>query len=86
LDIMHDILQLCQIPRKKTYIMYQSNLSFYQLRKYLEMLISEKLLEELNINGRILFQATEEGKRFLSDYKRFGMIANGTRSRTNSGP
>jgi len=78
-DIIHDILSLCQIPRKKTCIMYQSNLSYQQLQRYIKMLILEEMLGELEVDGKPFFQTTESGKTFVEEYKRFGLIMEGIR-------
>jgi predicted transcriptional regulator len=51
----------------KTRIMYQANLSYSLLEKYLELVSNAGLLQ--SVNGKYL--ATELGKTFLKEYTRF---------------
>ena len=48
--------------------MYQGNLSFDLLQKYLEMLVHYGLLE-VRGGAEKSFVATEKGQRFLEDYR-----------------
>jgi predicted transcriptional regulator len=47
--------------------MYQGNLSFDLLQKYLDMLVSFDLLE-IRDGSEKTYVATEKGRRFLEDY------------------
>lgn len=46
LDIMGEILVLSKTGAKKTELLYQANLSYMQLQKYLPFLIENNILEE----------------------------------------
>ncbi len=62
------MLAICQKSSKKTNILYKCNLSYYQLQKYLEYLISRELLTISNNNMKTFYLATEKGKEFLEGY------------------
>ena len=62
-EIIHEILSLCDKGGiNKTAIMYRSNLSYDQLRKYLTMLSEEELITK-NEEGH--FQVTCTGEKTL---------------------
>ncbi|MGQ9624852.1 MAG: winged helix-turn-helix domain-containing protein [Candidatus Bathycorpusculaceae bacterium] len=70
LDIIADILEASQGKAKKTYLMNHCNLSFRQLRYYVEFLHSKGLLHSLGENENPGFiRITEKGKRFLKAYR-----------------
>ena len=74
LDIMDEILSLCCTPTQKTHILYKCNLSYGQLTKYLDFLISSKFLKSLSENGRNFSQTTEKGKKFVENHNRIRML------------
>lgn len=67
LDICADILQVARDGAKKTHLVYRANLNFSIIKKYLRKLKENGLIE--SENGR--FFTTEEGVRFLKQYKDF---------------
>jgi len=72
LDIMADILEAAHGETRKTYLMYRCNLSFKQLKYYLDFLFRKELLRIVNKNcnpNLSLFEITEKGKNFLKVYK-----------------
>ena len=63
IEIVRDILSLCNgNDVNKTAIMYRSNLSYIQLRKYLSMLSGQGLLDK-NVDGQ--FHTTKQGQKTL---------------------
>ncbi|MGB9713930.1 MAG: hypothetical protein C0193_01850 [Candidatus Bathyarchaeota archaeon] len=70
LDIIADILEASQDNARKTYLMNHCNLSFRQLKYYLEFLHKKGLLtgksEDSNLS---LVGITEKGRRFLKAYE-----------------
>lgn len=68
IQIAADILKIAKDGSRKTRIMYQGNLSFDLLQKYLDMLVNFGLLEVRGGSGKG-FVATEKGRRFLEDYR-----------------
>ena len=72
LDIIADILEASYCETRKTYLMYSCNMSFKQLKYYLDFLLRKELLhtvaEDVNCNPG-LFKITDKGKMFLKAYK-----------------
>jgi predicted transcriptional regulator len=68
IQIAADILQIAKNGSRKTRIMYQGNLSFDLLQKYLDMLVKHGLLEPRGDSEKKSYAATEKGRRFLEDY------------------
>ena len=73
LDIIADILNTSLSGVKKTYLMYRCNLSFKQLKYYLDFTLRKGLLHV--VAGRDdkpnpgLLEITDKGKEFLRNYK-----------------
>lgn len=68
LDIVRDILVVASVKARKTRIMYQANLSFVQVKKYLRNLLEKKLLK---CDGDSCYLITEKGLEFLKLYDEF---------------
>ena len=68
LDIVKDILIVASVSVRKTHIMYQANLSYVQINKYLNKLLTQDLLKHDN-NSRYLI--TDKGLDFLKLYKEY---------------
>jgi len=64
LDICADILKVAKEGAKKTHIVYQANLNFKIVKKYLERLTENGFLESEKGN----FYTTERGGKFLRQY------------------
>jgi predicted transcriptional regulator len=72
LDIIADILTASFGGVKKTLLMYRCNLSFKQLKHYLEFMLRKKLLCVVPGDDGAnpgLFEITDKGKEFLNNYK-----------------
>ena len=71
MDIIADILRNAKHGIKKTRIMYSCNLSFRQLRTYLEFLLKKNFLA-LSISSESrrlrIFRTTRKGDAFLKAY------------------
>lgn len=72
IQIIVEILDLSKHGAKKTEILYQSNMSFSQLKNYLSCLLEKNLIEEsmvLNGNGipARIYVNTEKGNDLLGD-------------------
>jgi predicted transcriptional regulator len=66
LDICTDILRVARKGAKKTQIVYQANLNFKIVKKYLMMLQENGLLNSSE-RGK-LFHTTDKGANFLEQY------------------
>ncbi|MGD0644260.1 MAG: winged helix-turn-helix domain-containing protein [Candidatus Bathyarchaeia archaeon] len=62
LDIVHEILTIASVKVRKTKIMYQANLSFAQVERYLQSLLESGLVESLD---DVFYFITPKGKEFL---------------------
>lgn len=63
-EIIAEILQLDDVS--KTDIMYDVNLSYRQLQKYLTFLVEEGFLEEHVVpNPGVKYKPTQKGRRFV---------------------
>jgi len=71
IEIISKILILSKDGAKKTDLLYQGNLSYTQLKKYLSFLLERHLLEERIVknNGSSgkCYKPTEKGLNFLKD-------------------
>jgi predicted transcriptional regulator len=66
LEIIADILLVARRGAKKTAIVYNANLNFDRVGKYLSYLEEKGLIEN---TGRE-YKTTEKGKEFLRDYQK----------------
>ncbi|MGI0056642.1 MAG: winged helix-turn-helix domain-containing protein [Nitrosarchaeum sp.] len=69
LDILSELLENMAEPRRITHLLYSSNLSYSQLRKYLKMVTEMGLVLEQN-NSFTSFVVTNEGKLFIEMVKK----------------
>ena len=65
LDIVRDVLSIALVKVRKTRIMYQANLSYVQLEKYLKVLLDGGLVE---CDGDSCYLITQKGREFLKTY------------------
>ena len=81
-DVMADILRVAAHPASKTQILYSANLSYEQVKKYCDLLVSCGMLGKLQANGvgGEKFLTTTSGAGFLAQMSRFGKISPGERS------
>jgi predicted transcriptional regulator len=69
LEITANILEIAKEGSRKTRIMYLGNLSFDLLQKYLKQLEQLGLVSVKNTaDGERVYNVTEKGKDFLTDY------------------
>ncbi len=68
LDIVRDILSVASVKTRKTRIMYQANLSFVQVEKYLQRLLERGLVGH---DGDAWYLITSKGLDFLSMYDEY---------------
>ena len=68
LDIVSDMLSAASVKARKTRIMYQANLSFTQVEKYLHSLLENGLLCH---DGDSCYSVTQKGLEFLKLYSEY---------------
>ena len=69
LDIIADILNVASRSAKKTQIMYQANLSYKVLQRYLTEVVGAQLVNYED--EKQLFQLTDKGREFLEAYQKY---------------
>lgn len=69
LDIIADILNVVSQEAKKTQIMYQANLSYKVLQRYLNEIVDASLVSFENNNQ--LYLLTGKGHEYLDAYKEY---------------
>ena len=69
LDIIADILRVARENAKKTHIMYQANLSYKVLQRYLAELVEASLI--CFEDKTRCYVLTNKGHKFLDAYKRY---------------
>jgi predicted transcriptional regulator len=69
LDIIADILQVAKEDAKKTQIMYQANLSYTVLERYLAKVVGAYLV--CFDDGSGCYRLTDKGREYLDAYKRY---------------
>ena len=78
IDIVHDMLQAIQEKGgkiKPTHLLYKSNLSHQRMKLYLKELEEKKMIEEKTEKKKTLYSITDEGRKFLHDYKQMKEFA-----------
>ena len=72
MDIIASILRETKRASRKTRIMYRCNLSFRQLKVYLQLLVGQGFLKVIPIRESEIaaeaFQITKKGRSFLKAY------------------
>ena len=61
LDIILRILEVGSVPVKKTHILYKAGINFYQLSRYLDLLLKTGLMEQIE-DPYIVYRTTEKGR------------------------
>jgi predicted transcriptional regulator len=69
LVIMADILQIAQKGALKTQILYKANMSFAQLKLYLNLLTATDMLKKTRRKHREIYEATPKGLEFLKTHR-----------------
>jgi predicted transcriptional regulator len=68
LEIILAILEIAQQPIRKTHILYSAKINFYQLTRYLSLLVAVQMIEEVSepIEG---YRITDRGRLLLSMFE-----------------
>lgn len=69
LDIILNILETTREPIKKTHILYHAKINFYQLSRYLDLLLRAEMIEEIE-NPFEGYRTTEKGRIMLDLFSR----------------
>ena len=76
LQIVYDLLMAAKQKSriKLTHLLYKGNLSHLRLKEYINELLSKKLLEKVNEDGKSYYKITPQGVKFLSDMEKMREI------------
>ena len=70
LEIIANILDVCRgSGAKKTHLMYRCNMSFVQIKAYLNLILKAKLIRVQNDGVNVYFRISGKGRRFLKSYQ-----------------
>ena len=64
LDILLGILRIADTTVRKTHILYKANINFYQLTRYLDLLLNLEMLEKVNEPYKG-YRTTQKGRQML---------------------
>ena len=83
LHILLGILEIANVPIKKTHILYKANINYYQLTRYLNLLMELKMLEQISepYNG---YRITEKGRQMLNLFNSASMEISSRRTSPTS--
>mgnify|MGYP001573474643 CR=1 FL=1 len=73
-EIIAQILTELRLPTGKTNIMSHCNMSFIQLGPYLKFMGSNDLIQTDAIVGKVTYQRTETGRKFLELYDKMALL------------
>ncbi len=79
LEIIYDILQAVMDKGgmiKPTHLLYKSNLSHARMKEYIQQLGEKGMLVSCEQDGRHKFRITDQGLRFVADYKKVRELTN----------
>jgi predicted transcriptional regulator len=65
LDIILRILEVGNSPVKKTHILYKAGINFYQLSRYLDLLLKTGMMEEVQ-TPFVAYRTTEKGRVLIN--------------------
>jgi len=81
LDIIADILSAASRDAKKTQIMYQANLSYKVLQRYLAEVVGASLI--IFADEKQCYQLTNKGREFLEAYEKYSKTNKHVEKRLN---
>lgn len=77
LEIIKDILEVLQRNKqvKITHLIYKANLSNNSIKPYLEDLLKNGIIEQIDDSGQKLFRLGEKGREFLNEYDKIKIFS-----------
>jgi predicted transcriptional regulator len=77
LDIIAEIIFFCDEPKTKTSIMYNTNLNYSQLKRHMDSLTTQGLLEKETNK----YVATEKGHEFLDLFTKLNRLVDNSKTK-----
>ncbi len=66
IQIIRDMLRIGENGAGKTKLMYNANMSYAQIQKYLKFLISQGLIDKVHVgNPSVTYQITDKGQSLI---------------------
>jgi predicted transcriptional regulator len=66
IEIIADMLRIGENGAGKTEIMYSANMSYHQIQKYLDYLVTQGFINKVNLdNTLVAYQVTDSGLKLL---------------------
>lgn len=62
------LLGIAEQGVRKTRLMYEGNLSFELLQKYIQLLMKANMMERMHERNKLIYKTTSKGLQFLKDY------------------
>jgi len=79
LGIIYQIVRICNDDQiSQTKLMYKANLSYFQLKKYVNTLIGKGLLQEVIHSGKKSYSCTPRGLQFIEAFRDLTMLLRNT--------
>jgi len=69
LSIIARMIEITKEGALKTQIMYRANLSYTQLKEYLDLLLEKELVAQINIEEKEVYKITQRGRDFLQTHR-----------------
>jgi predicted transcriptional regulator len=77
LEVTRDILEILQKNRqvKITHLIYKANLSNNSIKPYMEYLLKNRFMEEVNDKDKRFFKITPKGNEFLFEFNKIKIFS-----------
>jgi predicted transcriptional regulator len=77
LEVTRDILEILQKNRqvKITHLIYKANLSNNSIKPYMEYLLKNGFMEEVNDKDKRFFKITSKGNEFLTEFSKIKIFS-----------
>ena len=76
LIIMMEIIAIAKRGTSKTHIMFKANLSFSQLKDYIDFLTKKSMLIKTQIDRKVVYKSTQKGLEFMEKQQNIiGMLS-----------
>ena len=71
-----EIIAIAKKGVSKTHIMFKANLSFSQLKDYIDFLTKKSMLKKVSVDSRTVYKSTEKGVEFMEKQQHIiGMLS-----------
>ena len=77
LEVIRDLLEILQKNKqvKITHLIYKANLSNNSIKPYIEYLLKNRFMEEINEKDKRFFRITNKGHEFLIEFSKIKIFS-----------